>query len=360
MTTRRDFLKSGAFAAGALAVGTRVAALGVPKPLDILILGGTGFIGPYQVRYAVARGHRVTIFTRGRREADLPREVTHLRGDRNGHLDALRGGRWDAVIDNSATDPAWVRQSAELLEESTGRYMYVSSTGVFLPYRTMNIDESVQPRLADDPPAERPSYGVQKALSEREAQRAFGERAIIVRPHFIVGPGDTTDRFPYWPVRIARGGDVLAPGRQSDPVQFVDVRDLTEWMIRLLEDGRTGVFNAAGPRSTLTMAEFLYGIRAVTTADVRWTWVEDYDFLAQHKVTGAVPWIMLRGDMIGMTTISSQRAVAAGLTYRPLAETARDTLRWWETVREPRRSSPRFVFTPAREAEILAAWAARR
>src|SRR5688500_5078399 len=230
-TSRRTFLKTSALAGGALSLGLSPAALRAEEmttdpegsapgsaraPLRILVLGGTGFIGPHQVRYAVSRGHHVTIFTRGRRQAELPKSVEYLVGDRNGQLDALKGKKWDAVIDNSATNPDWVRQSAQLLKDSASRYMYVSSTGVFFPYRTTDIDETVQPRTADDPPAETKSYGVQKTLSEREAQNAFGDRAIIVRPHFIVGPDDTTDRFPYWPVRIARGGEILAPGRPTE------------------------------------------------------------------------------------------------------------------------------------------------
>jgi 2'-hydroxyisoflavone reductase len=374
MTTRRDFLKTGAAAGGALlaglgagcaraseraaAEGTRAAA--PPRPLDILVLGGTGFIGPHQVRHAVARGHKVTIFTRGRRQAELPASVEYLVGDRNGKLDALVGRRWDAVIDNSATNPDWVRQSAQLLKDAAGQYVYVSSTGVYYPYRTTDIDETVQPRLVADPPDDGSAkYGVAKALSEREAQSAFGDRATVVRPQFIVGPGDTTDRFPYWPVRVARGGEVLAPGRRTDPVQLIDARDLAEWMVRLVEQRRTGVFNAAGPRTTLTMERFLEGVLAGTGADARYVWVEDYDFLAQHEVEGIVPWIMLRGDHLGMTSIDSGRAIAAGLTFRPLETTVRDTLAWWPTVPAERREAPKFALTPEKEAEVLAAWRVR-
>lgn len=374
MTTRRDFLKTGAAAGGALLAGLgagcarpseRAAAEGAraaapPRPLDILVLGGTGFIGPHQVRHAVARGHKVTIFTRGRRQAELPESVEYLVGDRNGKLDALVGRRWDAVIDNSATNPDWVRQSAQLLKVAAGQYVYVSSTGVYYPYRTTDIDETVQPRLVADPPDDGSAkYGVAKALSEREAQSAFGDRATVVRPQFIVGPGDTTDRFPYWPVRVARGGEVLAPGRRTDPVQLIDARDLAEWMVRLVEQRRTGVFNAAGPRTTLTMERFLEGVRAGTGADPRYVWVEDYDFLAQHEVEGIVPWIMLRGDHLGMTSIDSGRAIAAGLTFRPLETTVRDTLAWWPTVPAERRQAPNFALTPEKEAEVLTAWRAR-
>ena len=359
---RRSFLRTSALATLGLALPGSAAAREAPRaaaPLRILILGGTGFIGPYQVRYAVARGHQVSIFTRGRREADLPESVEHLVGDRAADLGALRGRTWDVVIDNSATDPQWVRDSATLLADAADRYIYVSSTGVYLPYLTRGIDETVQPRLVD-PDGKTESYGVRKALSEREAQAAFGDRAVIVRPHYIVGPGDPTDRFPYWPVRIARGGEVLVPGRRDDPVQWIDVRDLTEWMIHLAEQRATGVYNATGPGSPLTLEEFVHGVRAATTADVRWTWVDDCDFLEASQLTYAVPWVIPRGDTLGMSTISERRAVAAGLTYRPLAVTALDTLAWWASVPEARRSAPRFVLSPAREAEILAAWHARR
>ena len=373
MTTRRDFLKTGAAAGGALLAGlsagcARAAqpggaaarAAAPPRPLDILVLGGTGFVGPHQVRHAVSRGHRVTIFTRGRRQAELPASVEYLVGDRDGKLDALVGRRWDAVIDNSATNPAWVRQSAQLLKDAAGQYLYISSTGVYYPYRTTDIDETVQPRLVAEPPDDGSAkYGVAKALSEREAQAAFGDRATVVRPQFIVGPGDTTDRFPYWPVRVARGGDVLAPGRRSDPVQLIDARDLAEWTVLLLEQRRTGVFNAAGPRTTLTMERFLDGVRAGTGSDARYVWVDDYDFLARHEIQGIVPWIMLRGDHLGMTSIDSGRAIAAGLTFRPLETTVRDTLAWWPTVPAERRAAPKFALTPEKEAAVLAEWRAR-
>jgi 2'-hydroxyisoflavone reductase len=225
----------------------------------------------------------------------------------------------------------------------------------------VGITEDVQPRLADDPPRDPPSYGVMKALSEREVQRAFGERAIVVRPNYIVGPGDTTDRFPYWPVRIARGGQVLVPGGHDDPVQFMDVRDLTEWIVRLVENRTTGVFNAGGPfPRQATIAEMVYGIRAVTTAPVDWVWIEDYDFLSEMRVRAMVPWIMPRGNSLGHTRINYDRAVAHGLTFRPLAVTARDTLDWWESaaVSPERRAQPEFALTPGREAEVIAAWRA--
>ena len=267
MTNRRDFLKGSIVLGGALlsrsatAFADAAARVTVaPASIDLLVLGGTGFIGPYLVRYAVARGHRVTIFTRGRRQVDLPNEVVRLIGDRNGQLGALIGKRWDAVVDDSATNPEWVRQSAQLLKDSTRQYLFTSSTGVYYPYRKRGLDESVAPHLeVADPKDGSETYGVAKARCEREVQEAFGGRAIVVRPTYIVGPGDTTDRFPYWPVRLAKGGEVLAPGRRDDPVQLIDVRDLSEWMVRLLEQQVTGVYNAVGPKERLTMPAFLTG-----------------------------------------------------------------------------------------------------
>jgi 2'-hydroxyisoflavone reductase len=237
----------------------------------------------------------------------------------------------------------------------------VSSTGVYLPYRTANIREDTKLVLADDPPLERPSYGVMKSLSEMEVQKALPRGAIVVRPTYIVGPGDTSDRFPYWPVRAERGGEVLVPGKKTDPVQFIDVRDLTEFMIRLIENGTTGVFNVAGPANRLSMEEFVHGVRAGTSSEVTWTWIEDYDFLLEQKLQFAIPWLMLTEDYLGSAQINIDRAKAAGLTFRPLGLTVMDTLGWWHSDAVPaeRKVGPRFVLTPERELEILAAWKAK-
>lgn len=368
-TSRRTFLQISTSAAAALALGTnaqRVVAAPSARALKLLVLGGTGFLGPHQIRYALERGHTVTMFNRGRTAPrmfpNLFDRVEHIEGDRAGPLDALRGRTWDAVIDNSGQNVAWTRASAELLKDAARNYLYVSSTGVFTPYRTIGITEEVQPLLVDDPPRDPPTYGVMKAQSEREVQRVFGQRAVIVRPNYIVGPGDTTDRFPYWPVRIARGGQVLVPGTHDDAVQFMDVRDLTEWMIRLLEEQKTGVFNVGGPLpKQMTIAEMVYGIRAVTSAHVEWVWIADQAFLAEQRLTAMVPWVMPRGNSLGHTRINYDKAVANGMTFRPLAVTVRDTLDWWasDAVPAERRAEPRFVLTPDREATIIAAWRAR-
>ena len=368
MSSRRQFLLHSVTAAGGLLLGRRaiadaawppVSRPGV-APLDVLVLGGTGFIGPHLVRYAAARGHRVTIFTRGRHQAELPNGVTRLIGDRNGQLGALEGKHWDVVVDDSATNPDWVRQSAQLLKGAAGRYLYTSSTGVYYPYLRRGIDESVIPHLElADPKDESEKFGVAKARCEREVQQAFGDRAVIVRPTYIVGPGDTTDRFPYWPQRLARGGETLAPGRTDDPAQFIDVRDLAEWMVRLLEEERAGAYNAVGPREALTMPQFLDQARAALGSSSTFTSVDDYEFLTAHGIDEAIPWALLKGNDYGMMSIGNGKAIGAGLTFRPLAETVRDTLAWWQTVPEKRRAAPHFTITPEKEARALADWHAR-
>lgn len=384
MTTRRSFI--GSLAAGALALDSvRPAAAAAGRwarrggaPLRILILGGTSFLGPHLVRYATERGHQVTTFTRGRREPglfeDSFRNVEHLTGDRDqpDGLDALRGGRWDAVIDTSGQNARWTRESAALLRGSVGRYLYVSSTGVFLPYRTTQIAEDGPILLSDTPPRDPPSYGVMKALSENETRAAFGDDAIIVRPGYIVGPGDLSDRWTYWPVRIARGGEIPVPGRRQDPVQYIDVRDLTEWMIRLLEDGTTGTFNATGPARRQRLDEFVYGVAAITPVDLSWTWIEDYEWLRAFPyrtlpngqtrgLTYSVPWIIPEGDDTGHMQIDARRAITAGLTFRPLAMTAADTLHWRlsDAVPEALRNQPRYVLSEADERRLLDAWRSR-
>lgn len=372
MPSRRRFLSTAASLALGLAAGPACgprktgASLAPspepppPRPLDLLVLGGTGFIGPHLVRHAVARGHRVTIFTRGRRQADLPDAVIRLIGDRNGQLDALAGKRWDAVVDDSATNPAWVEQSTQLLKDSVGRYLYTSSTGVYYPYLERGADESRPVRTeVTDPEDGSEAYGVAKARCEREVLQTFGDRGVVVRPTYIVGPGDTTDRFPYWPVRLQRGGEVLAPGRRDDPVQFIDVRDLAEFMLHLLETAREGIYNVAGPGTVMTMPEFLEAARAVVNPEARLTWIDDYDFLEAHEITGAVPWVMLKGNDFGHMSNRNDRAIAAGLKFRPLETTVRDTLAWWPTEPEERRSAAQFAITPEQEAKALAAWYAR-
>jgi len=351
---RRTFLRLSALAGGSLATGAAgpgawralLDTVGpAPRALRLLILGGTGFIGPHMVAYAVARGHQVSVFNRGRTQADLPDGVEQLQGDRNlGEVDALRGREWDAVLDNPTTLPFWVRDVGQVLRGNTGRYLFVSTLSAYDVAGLTSLDEDSPLHGYDgDPLAVTPEiygqrqgalYGPMKAASEAEARRWFGDDAVIVRPGLIVGPGDGTDRFTYWPVRLARGGDVVAPGDGSDPTQIIDVRDLVEWCVRLVEDGTRGTFNGVGPRSPLTMAGLLHGIRGALSGDLdlRLHWLPA-EFLREQQVR---PWSEMTtwfGPDAVLSRASNARAVAAGLTYRPLARTTVDTLEWFQIGR---------------------------
>ncbi len=371
MSTRRDFVRMSAVLGGAVSMGGLpidmhglVAGSRSRRAKRILILGGTGFIGPHMVRYAMKRGHTVTLFNRGRTNTHLFPSVEKLRGDRNGDLESLKDRTWDAVIDNSATNPKWVRDSAQLLKDATAVYLFTSTRSVYSDFSKVGMDvdgplHEVDPAVIDR--GERVPYGPSKVLCELETRRAFGERSLIMRPGLIVGPGDETDRFTYWPARIDRGGEVLAPGDPTDPVMFIDVRDLAEWYIHLLERNVTGVFNVLGPGAPLTFAELLYGIRAVTATPVSFTWV-DADFLATHQVRpySDMPcWIPPRGNRLGFQRFDLTRSLEHGLTYRPLAVTAKDTLDYHKSRSPERQAELRAGLAPAREAEVLAAWHGR-
>jgi 2'-hydroxyisoflavone reductase len=360
--TRRTFI------AGSMAATTLVAAgATIPKaekPLRILILGGTGFTGPHQVRYALARGHEVTVFNRGKTNPGLFPNVEHLQGDRNGQLDALKGKTWDAVIDNPSTLPRWVRDAATLLKDSAGQYVFISTLSVYDGDTQAGADETAPTIKLEDPTVEKvtgETYGGLKALAEKEAEKAFPGKATIIRPGLIVGPGDNTDRFTYWPVRIARGGEVLAPGDPNDPVQFIDARDLAEWTIRMVESKASGTFNAMGPSSPLSIAEMLYGMRAVVSNDVKFTWVPA-GFLEAQKVRpwADMPvWLPGTGETAGFARRSNRKAVASGLTFRPLADTAQATLEYHAGRPAEAKAKMRAGLTPEREAEVLAAWKGR-
>jgi len=342
------------------------------KKLRILILGGTGFIGPPQVRYALARGHEVTLLNRGRQHMDWPGHVDELLGDRNtGDLSALAGREWDVCIDNPTTLPFWVRDAGRALAGKVGQYIFVSTISVYAANdKPADETAAVAAYKGQDPMAETMQtfgakagalYGPLKAVSEQEAERQFPGKATIVRPGLIVGPGDETDRFTYWPVRLARGGEVLAPGDGRDPVQFIDARDLSEWIIRLAEQRTYGVFNATGPARPLDMRQMLAGIGEAVHADAHLTWVATA-FLDAHKVSAwsDLPvWVPGQGGTAGFHRRDISRALTAGLTFRPLEASAADTLAWFKSQPAERQAKLRAGLTPDREAALLADWKAQ-
>lgn len=337
----------------------RRAAAAPPAPKKILILGGTAFLGPALVAAARARGHTLTLFNRGKTNPGRFPDLEQLHGDRDGHLEALAGRKWDAVIDDSGYVPRIVRDSAVLLAPNVGHYLFTSTVSVYADL-SKPIDEDA-PLGVLKQPTEKISdgaYGPLKALCEEQVRKALPGRATIVRPGLIVGPDDKTDRFTYWPVRLARGGEVLAPGKPDDPVLYIDVRDLAAWMITLVERKTLGTFNALGPAGTLGMGAFLDGINQGVGGAARFTWV-DAAFLQERKVSpwSDLPvWVPPVGEGAYMGRISRARAVRAGLTFRPVADTARDTLAWWKTLPAERRDKLRAGLSAERERDVLAAW----
>ncbi len=334
--------------------------------MRLLILGGTGFIGPHQVRYALARGHRVTVFNRGQQKETWPGPVEELLGDRDNDLGALAGREWDVCIDNPARVPVWVRDAAGVLKGHVGQYIFISTISVYASNE--RAADEMAPLVAYDGPdamAEttatlgadmRRLYGPLKAECEREALAQYGAAATtLIRAGLIVGPGDATDRFSYWPARLARGGDILAPGDGGDPVQFIDVRDLAEWTVRLGEGRVTGVFNTSGPGRAMTMEAMLAGIAEGLKVDHRLVWAPTA-FLQENNVSpwGDMPvWMPGEGETFGFHRRDISRAIAAGLTYRPLPVTAADTLAWLRTS-PGRQAGLRAGLSPGREAELLA------
>lgn len=373
--TRRDFIRSAGVVGAGLALGQTACttsdegggASGTPTPKRILILGGTGFIGPHMVRYAVERGHQVSTFTRGRSEADLPDGVEQLIGDRSDDHTALEGRTWDVVLDNNTQDYRWVQTSTELLADAADHYLFVSSISAYAleGFGWENADRVLREPAVDEdhPRVPRPDgwefgddapYGLMKTLGEDIVHQAFPGRATVVRPGLIVGPGDPTDRFTYWPVRLDEGGEVLAPGNPEHAMQIIDQRDLTEWIVRLAETGTTGDFNATGPANRLAMSSFLEQVGETARNPYELTWVPE-DFLESQ---GVAPWsdlpAWIPGDPLMFVDVSD--AVAAGLTFRPLSQTSADTLAWDETRPPSERENRRFGWDRDREREVLAAW----
>lgn len=330
--------------------------------MRLLILGGTIFLGRHIVEAALAEGHEVTLFNRGVHFPELFPDIQKFHGERGGDLSPLRGGRWDAVIDTSGHIPRDVRTSARLLADATDHYTFISSINVYPDYSIIGIDESTPiARIDGEEPTEMTfeNYGALKGMCEAEAEKAMPGRTTAIRAGLIVGPQDFSDRFSYWPARLDRGGIVLAPGRPKRPIQIVDVRDLAHWTLRTATDRIAGVFNATGPDRILTMGEIIDTCNAVGGKKCQVVWVDD-DFLVENDVGAWVElplWLPEGSGADGLCRINIDRALGAGLHFRPLEETVAATLEW--TRRLPSDRTPRAGMTAEREEELLNRWRQR-
>lgn len=351
MTSRRHFLgqTAGMLAAGYLGA-PQLRSLTTRAPLRVLILGGTGFIGPHMVRRAISAGHQVTLFNRGKSKADLFPEVETLLGDRDGKLDALRGRTWDVVIDNSGYVPRHVRDSVQLLAPNVGHYVFVS-TGSVYKFGEPKYDEDSPLLKAPDPASEEVEkyYGELKVLCEEAVRAGYPERHTILRLHIVAGPGDPTHRFTYWVARIAQGGEILAPGPREQPVQHIDVRDLANFALLSAERGHLGTYNVAGPDTAPMAAErYVEEIRAGVNAKATFYW-GDPVALAERKL--AFP-MMMPPQVAGLAKVSSARAIAKGLTFHRVRQTAADTLAWYRSA--PATEFAGLKLDPERDARVIA------
>ena len=347
------------------------------KPLNILILGGTGFIGPHMVHEALRRGHNVTLFNRGRTNSALFPDLELLVGDRDNGLDALKGREWDAVVDNSGYVPRHVADSANLLSTSVSHYLYVSSVAA---YAAMSgnltapdyADVDVTNTEYDSPLVTMPdesieevsteTYGPLKVLCERAVNDAMGEeRVTILRPTWVAGPGDRSDRFTYWPVRVARGGEMLVPGTPTDRLQIVDVRDMANFVVDSLEQRIVGIYNMVAPPLSYSMGDLMDDCQAVAATKVDATWV-DLPFVQANDLqkNNALPiWAPESGNTRNDALVNGDRSFSKGMKTRPSRETTRDTLAWWRTLSEERRNNIKAGLDSDREKALLASWHAQ-
>lgn len=344
---------------------------GASNKLKILILGGTSFLGPQLVERALARGHAVTLFNRGKTRPELFPDVEKLRGDRDPKaadgLKALEGDRaWDVVIDTSGGVPKQVRATAGLLKGRCGLYQFVSSLNAYKSFEPVNQDETGETQTVvggDEMDAWTfQTYGPLKAMCERAAEETMGGRATNIRPGLIVGPGDWSGRFTWWPARVSQGGEVLAPGAPTDPIQYIDVRDIAAWMIGAAERGHRGTYNLVGPRPATSIGELLATCKEVSGSDAELVWA-DAEFLEAQEVAAwrdMPAWLPPAGGAAGFASFNFDRALATGLTFRPQRETVRDTLEWWRGLPEEKRNAWRVGLRPEREKKVLEAWRASR
>jgi 2'-hydroxyisoflavone reductase len=333
------------------------------QPLRVLILGGTGFIGPHFVTALRAHGHELTLFNRGRGSSQTPKGVEQLVGDRAGQLDRLKGRDWDVVIDDSGYTPRQVKLTSELLHGHVQHYIFVSSISAYADFKSPGIDENYRLAELKDPSVEVVSgdtYGGLKVLCEQVVTQVFGNHCAIVRPTYIAGPGDPTDRFTYWPVRVSRGGEMLVPGSPRDSVQFIDVRDLADFMRLCAERRISGVYNACNAPRSVTMGTLVEACKGATKADTRFTWASTKSLQAEgiqgdDLLEGNLfpIWTPADGPEGGAALINSTKAVQKGLRFRALEQTVRDTYEWHKQRPAPQQLL-RAGITQAKEAELLA------
>lgn len=368
--TRRRFLATSLAAGASLAVG-RMAAAARPEGGEkktLLVLGGTGFTGPFIVETARARGYAVSIFTRGKTNPDLefPADVERIRGNRDPKiepgLEALKGRKFDMVIDTSGHVPRHMKASCEILAPNIGHYVYVSSLSAYASHDTPGADESapleVLTQETEDYTGD--AFGPLKVLCEKAVTEALPGRSAVVRPGLIVGPRDWSDRFTYWVARVDRGGEVLAPGKPDERVMIIDGRDLADFLVHLASRKTSGVFNAIGPDADrkLTMLAILESAKRASGSDARFTWVSQ-EFLEANDMRpwSVIPlWAPSNGPLAGFHHRSIAAAVKAGITFRPIDVTVKDTLEFYRAWPEERRQNLRRGLKPERESELLAKW----
>ena len=364
--SRREFIQWSAATTALVAAGLDLSASPAKvAPKKILILGGTGFLGPATIEIARARGHQVTMFNRGKTRPDLFPNVEKLHGDRDPKkgegLKALEIGTWDAVIDNSAYYPRTVAASAELLAPRVKQYLIISSISAYKEPNPENGTEEAPLATLTDPTVEDmgkdyANYGGLKALCEQAAQKAMPGRTAVIRPGYIVGPDDPSGRFTYWPVRFDRGGEIAVPGAPSDPVEIIDVRDLAAWLVHLVEQGTTGVFNACGPEKRLAWGSLIEAFQKAGNPSAKPIWIPA-EFVAKQEGIEFPIWAPAMGETRGFHTWRNDRAVKAGLSFRPALDTVKDTLAWFKTQEKLDKGRNKLAGPSAeQETKLITAW----
>ena len=323
--------------------------------MRILIIGGTRFVGRHLVMAAITRGHELTLFNRGKSDSEIFPLIETIYGDREFDLERLGQRRWDVVIDTCGYLPRIVGLSAQALKERVGQYVFISSVSAYADFNEVGIDENYPLGTLEDKSVEEitgETYGPLKVLCEQAVQDAFGDNALIIRPGLIVGPYDPTDRFTYWPLRVARGGKVLAPISPDEPLQFIHARDLADFILKLVEEKVNGVFNAVGPAEPCSIGELLETCKEVSGSDAAFVWVPQ-NFIDEHEIA---PWTEFTvwvpdSDEGGISRVSNERAKAAGLTFRSTAQIVKETLSWAQT--RPKDYEMRAGLDAEKEGKLL-------